>query len=75
MFAISYTGFLRCNELSNIKANNIAFYEDYVNIFIIKSKIDCYRNGKTVVFSKLDSLQSPIDILRCYKKCTKLMLK
>jgi len=47
--AISYTGFLRYNELSYIKANNITFYEDYVNIFIVKSKTDCYRNGKNVV--------------------------
>jgi hypothetical protein len=56
MLAISYTGLLRYNELSNIKANNITFYEDYVNIFIVKSKTDCYRNGKNVVISKLDSL-------------------
>ena len=66
MLAISYTGFLRYNELSNIKANNITFYEDYVNIFIVKSKTDCYRNGKNVVISKLDSLQCPLYILRCY---------
>jgi integrase len=66
MLAISYTGFLRYNELSNIKANNITFYEDYVNIVIVKSKTDCYRNGKNVVISKLDSLQCPLNILRCY---------
>ena len=59
MFAISYTGILRYNELSNIKANNITFYENYVNIFIVKSKTDCCRNGKNVVISKLDSLQCP----------------
>ena len=66
MFAISYTGFLRYNELSNIKANNMIFYEDYVNIFIVKNKTDCHRNGKNVVISKLDSLQCPLNILRCY---------
>jgi hypothetical protein len=60
-----HTGFLRYNELSNIKAN-IAFHEDYVNIFIVKSKTDCSRNDKNVVISKLDSLQCPLNILRCY---------
>jgi hypothetical protein len=43
--ALSYTGFLRYDELSNIKANNITFHEEYVDIFIVKSKTDCYRNG------------------------------
>lgn len=66
MLAISYTGFLRYKEVSNAKENNITFYEDYVNIFIVKSKTDCYRNGKNVIISKLDSLQCPLNILRCY---------
>lgn len=37
-----------------------------MNIFIVKSKTVCYRNGKNVVISKLDSLQCPLNILRCY---------
>ena len=37
-----------------------------MNIFIVKSKTDCYRNDKNVVISKLDSLQCPLNILRCY---------
>ena len=46
--ALSYTGFLRYDELSNIKVNNITFHEEYVDIFIEKSKTNCYRNGKNV---------------------------
>jgi hypothetical protein len=34
--------------------------------FIVKSKTDCSRNDKNVVISKLDSLQCPLNILRCY---------
>jgi hypothetical protein len=37
-----------------------------VNIFIVKSKTDCYRNGKNVVISKLDSLQCPLNMLWYY---------
>jgi hypothetical protein len=33
---------------------------------LLKAKTDCYRNGKNVVISKLDSLQCPFNILRCY---------
>jgi hypothetical protein len=36
------------NELSNIRSNNLTFHKEHVDIFIIKSKTDCYRNGKNV---------------------------
>jgi hypothetical protein len=39
------------DELSNIKANNVTFHEEYVDIFIEKSKTDCYRNGKNVLIA------------------------
>ena len=52
--ALSYTGFLRCDELSNIKGNNITFHQEYVDIFIEKSKTDCYRNGKNVFNYKVE---------------------
>jgi hypothetical protein len=34
IYALSYTGFLRYDELSNIKANTITFHEEHVDIFI-----------------------------------------
>ena len=64
--ALSYTEFLRYDELSNIKANNITFYEDYVDICIDKSKTDCYRNGKNALIAKLNTPQCPVTILQCY---------
>ena len=39
--ALSYTGFLRYDELSNI-----TFHEEYVDIFLEKSKTDCYKHEK-----------------------------
>jgi hypothetical protein len=64
--ALSYTGFLRYDELSNIKANNITVDEQYVDIFIGKSKTDCHRNGKKVLIAKLNTPQYPVTILQCY---------
>jgi hypothetical protein len=55
--ALLYTGFLRYDELSNIKADNITFHEEYVDIFIEKSKTDCYRNDKNVLIAKLNTPQ------------------
>ena len=38
-----YAGFLRFNELSNIKRKDIVFFDAYAEIFIEKSKTDVYR--------------------------------
>jgi hypothetical protein len=73
--ALSYTGFLRYYELGNIKANNITFHEQYVDIFIEKSKTDCYRNGKKVLIAKLNTQQCPVTILQCYIREAKIDFK
>ena len=75
--ALSYTGFLRYDELSNIKANNITFYEEYVDICIEKSKTDCYRNGKNalIAIAKLNTPQCPVTILQCYIREAKIDLR
>lgn len=66
MCSVSYAGFLRCDELSNLKANNLTFREDYLDIFVEKSKTDCYRNGKNVLIAKLNNQYCPVSILQCY---------
>jgi hypothetical protein len=71
---LSYTGFLRYDELSNMKANNITFHEEYVDIFIEKSKTDCYRNDKNVLIIKLNTPQCPVTILLCYIREAKIEL-
>jgi hypothetical protein len=58
--------------LSNIKANNITFHEEYVDICIEKSKTNCYRNGKNVLISKLNTPQCPVTILQCYIREAKI---
>ena len=62
------------DELSNIKANNITFHEEYVDIFIEKSKTDCYRNGKNVLIAKLNTPQCTVAILQCYIREAKIGL-
>lgn len=66
MCSVSYAGFLRCDELSNLKANNLTFREDYLDIFVEKSKTDCYRNGKNVLIAKLNNQYCLVSILQCY---------
>ena len=66
MCSLSYAGFLRYDELSNLKANNLTFSEDYLDIFVEKSKTDCYRNGKNVLIAKLNNQYCPVSILQRY---------
>lgn len=73
--ALAYTGFLRFNELCNIKAKHLTFYKEYVDIFIEKSKTDCYRKGNHVLISRLDSPQCPVKILLTYLKEARVDLK
>jgi integrase len=64
--SLAYAVFVRYNELCNIKAKHIKMYDHYVDIFVEKSKTDCYRKGNHVIISRLDSLQCPVKILSSY---------
>lgn len=52
---LCFCAFLRYDEVSNLRCNDVSFYSDYVKINIKKSKTDQYRLGNEVVLSKLDS--------------------
>ena len=46
----AFAGFLRFNELANLRCCDVKFCKDkYVELFIAKSKTDIYRNGNVVV--------------------------
>jgi cytidylate kinase len=55
LFVCSYShrrDFFRYKEISNIKMNNLSFYDTHVNICIESSKTDIYRQGNTVLLEK-----------------------
>ena len=45
MIIVSYSGFLRYDEMSSIRCQDISFHDDYVNVHLVKSKTDQYRDG------------------------------
>ena len=53
--SLGFAGFFRFNELANIQPNHILFHEDFVKVFVPRSKTDVYREGNYVYISKLDS--------------------
>ena len=63
-----FTGFLRFDELSDLKLGDINFFPSYMKILIRKSKTDVYRDGDCVYIAKYKSEMCPVEILRLYIK-------
>ena len=52
MILTCYTGFLRFDEISKLKCNDIIFYNDHFTINIRSSKTDQFRSGNKVLVAK-----------------------
>ena len=63
---LAYSGFLRVSELLHIRRCDIIFNSCYASIFIPKSKTDIYRDGNSVVISRVDSELCPVKNLEIY---------
>ena len=64
--SLGFVGVFRINELANIQSNHIFFHEEFVKVFVPKSKTDVYMEGNYVYISKLDSNYSPVTVLCRY---------
>ena len=63
----AFAGFLRFNELANLRSCDVKFCEDkYVELFIAKSKTDIYRNGNVVLLAKTGHITCPYNLLNRY---------
>ena len=53
----AYAGFLRFNELAYLRCCDAKFRDnEYVELFIAKSKTDIYRNRNVVILAKTDHI-------------------
>ena len=62
MIHLGYAGFLRFNEISELKCNDIQFKEHCIVLKIRKSKTDAHRYGKEVQMPKGSSSACPLSI-------------
>ena len=67
---LGYAGFLRFDEISSLRCNDVAFHDDYFTLVIRKGKTDQYRYGNTVVICKGDSVACPYSMLKRYMSIT-----
>ena len=63
---LSFTAFLRYDELSKIKYCDILFGSNYLKIFLETSKTDVHRIGEWVYVAKLSSNNCPVKIVKRY---------
>lgn len=66
MILLSFSGFLRYEELSSLRCSDITFLDGYVKIFINKSKTDQYRQGNEILISRGVTSACPVKMLQRY---------
>ena len=71
IYFTAYAGFLRYDEPSNLRFSDLKFYNDYVKIFIEKSKTDICRQGFWVHIAKTFKRTCPVAILSNYVRRAK----
>ena len=66
LILIGYAGFLRFDELVELRCSDVKFKENYISIQIRKSKTDIYREGNEVLIAKGVSVACPYNMLKTY---------
>lgn len=65
---IAYAGFLRSNELLNIRCSDVKFEESHMTTFIEGSKTDIYGDGQWVVIARTESEICPVENFEMFLK-------
>ena len=68
---LAYAGFLRFDEVSRLKWQDVFFEEDYFKLFIDHSKGDQHKVGEWVYIARTREKTCPYRILRRYIRTTK----
>ena len=63
---VAFAGFLRFNELCNLRWCDIVFKDTHFSLFIPRSKSDQYGSGATRVVARTGNPTCPFDMLRRY---------
>lgn len=72
MILLSFAGFLRFDELSSLFCSDIVFMENYIKVFIRKSKTDQYRQGNEIVIASGSTSACPVKMLFRYYEIGKI---
>ena len=71
---ISFAGFLRFDEVANIRPCDLAFDEDHLTIQIPRSKTDQMRQGNEVIIARTGTDTCPVAMLESYMQRGRVQL-
>ena len=66
MFLVAYAGFLRFDEMINIRLMDVKVCSSHMKIFLERSKTDQFREGAWVVIASTGKVTFPIRMLNMY---------
>ena len=69
---VGYAGFLRFDELSNLKESDVQILEEHMELFIESSKTDQYRDGAWVVIAHTASKLCPVAMMERYQNLAQI---
>lgn len=64
IYILSFAGFLRFDELINLKLKNINFHDSHMTILIERSKTDQLREGTNLIIARTHTALCPVQMLR-----------
>ena len=65
---IGFAGFLRFNEIANLKESDVRVFDEHMELFIESSKTDQYRDGAWVTIARSGFPTCPVQMLERYSK-------
>ena len=66
MILVGFAGFLRYDEIRNLKCCHVKMFENHFSIQIESSKTDKYRKGAEILISQGDGIACPFMMLKRY---------
>ena len=66
MILLSYSGFLRFDEISKLRCKDVSIFENQLKLFISHSKTDQYRQGNEILISKGITIACPVNMYLRY---------
>ena len=73
--SVSFAGFLRFDEISNLKCHEVEIKNEYMLIFIESSKTDQYRDGAWLPISRTNNSTCPVANLEKYSELAQITFK
>ena len=71
---LAFAGFLRFNELVNIRPRDLSFSDDMLKLYLPHSKTDQLRKGNEVIIARTKTQTCPVSMLERYMEMGKIPL-